>query len=110
MGHGYIEAEQAQVITDFYDKHLNPYVNFHRPCGVPETVSLKYGKIKTRYRRAATPLELLLAVPDCQQFLRPGVTIGQLKLLAAAQSDTEAARAMQQAKAELFARFDQRSA
>ena len=110
MGHGYIEAQQAEVITAFYNAHLNPYVNFHRPCNVPETVALKNGKIKIRYRRAATPLELLLAVPDCQQFLRPDVTIGQLKQIAAMQSDTEAARDMQQAKAELFARFGRRSA
>ena len=110
MGHGYIEAQQAGVITAFYDDYMNPYVNFHRPCGVPEPVHLGKGKIKTRYRRAATPFELFAALPDCEQFLRPGTTLDQLKLFESKQSDTEAARAMQEAKAKLFAHLARRIA
>ncbi|MFZ0589157.1 MAG: hypothetical protein WAM39_01620, partial [Bryobacteraceae bacterium] len=36
MGYGYIAASQATAIMTFYREHLNPYLNFHRPCGVPE--------------------------------------------------------------------------
>ncbi|HBY64504.1 MAG TPA: integrase, partial [Solibacterales bacterium] len=36
MGYGYIAAPHAQAIAEFYQRHFNPYLNFHRPCGVPE--------------------------------------------------------------------------
>jgi hypothetical protein len=34
------------AITDFYTQHLNPYLNFHRPCGVPELIVDAKGKQK----------------------------------------------------------------
>ena len=38
MGYTHIAAPHAAAITDFFQEHLNPYLNFHRPCGVPELV------------------------------------------------------------------------
>ena len=32
MGYGYIHAEHAERIQQFYSAHLNPYLNYHRPC------------------------------------------------------------------------------
>ena len=32
MGYGYIDAAHAQAIQNFYTQHLNPYLNYHRPC------------------------------------------------------------------------------
>jgi len=32
MGYGYIPAEHAEHIQHFYSAHLNPYLNYHRPC------------------------------------------------------------------------------
>ncbi len=51
LGYGYIEARHAESITQFYGERLNPYVNFHRPCAVPEQRRLGNGKIKRIYRR-----------------------------------------------------------
>ena len=79
-------------------RHLNPYVNFHRPCAVAEIVEQPNGKRKRVYRRWATPLEIFSQTPACESFLRPGVSIGELKEFARKQSDTDAAIAMQQAK------------
>jgi len=47
-------------------------------------------------------LETLLAIPQPEQFLRPGVSVAMLRRMAHAISDTEAARRMQQAKRTLF--------
>ena len=32
MGYGYIAAQHAEPIQLFYAQHLNPYLNYHRPC------------------------------------------------------------------------------
>jgi transposase InsO family protein len=110
LGYGYIEAQHAEAITQFYGEHLNPYVNFHRPCAVPEQRHVGNGKIKRVYRRWATPYELLQAVPNFERDLRPGLSAADLENRAAAQSDTEAALAMQQAKRELFRRIGRKIA
>ena len=51
LGYGYIDAQHAEAITAFYGEHLNPYVNFHRPCAVPEQRHLGNGRIERIYRR-----------------------------------------------------------
>ena len=50
MGYGYIAGEHAEAIARFYAQQLNPYLNFHRPCGFA-TVSLdERGKRQRRYK------------------------------------------------------------
>ncbi len=110
IGYGYIEAQHGEAITEFYATQLNPYVNFHRPCAVPELRDLGNGKIKRVYSRWATPWELLQEVPELDRYLKPGLTAAKLEASAAARSDTEAALAMQQAKRELFRRIGRRIA
>ncbi|MCL6545296.1 MAG: hypothetical protein K6T61_08695 [Bryobacteraceae bacterium] len=105
LGYGYIDAQHAEAISEFYREHLNPYVNFHRPCAVPEQRLLGNGRIQRVYRRWATPWELLEEVPNLKEVLRPGHTEAALKARAAEQCDTEAALDMQQAKRELFQRI-----
>jgi transposase InsO family protein len=36
MGFDHIGSEHADHIDTFYREHFNPYLNFHRPSGVPE--------------------------------------------------------------------------
>jgi len=110
LGYGYIDAQHAEEITRFYGEHLNPYVNFHRPCAVPELRHLGKGKIKRVYRRWATPYELLQEVADWKDHLRSDLTAAQLKTQATVQSDTEAALAMQEAKRKLFPRIGRKIA
>ena len=38
MGYGHIAARHAEAIGLFFQEHLNPYLHFHRPCGLPETI------------------------------------------------------------------------
>ena len=57
MGYGHIAAPHAEAIQNFYEKHFNSYLNFHRPCGVPEETVNAKGKTKRVYRWYATPWE-----------------------------------------------------
>jgi hypothetical protein len=49
-------------------------------------------------------------MPECESYLRSGVSLGDLTRFAATQSDTEAALAMQQAKQKLMTGIARRSA
>jgi transposase InsO family protein len=108
MGYTHIPAPQALAIEAFYEGYFNPYLNFHRPCGVPEEVVNAKGKTKRVYRWYATPWEILRQLPGLAGHLRADVTIGELDLRARAQTDTVAAREMQKAKQKLFAGFRQK--
>ena len=94
MGYGHIAAPHAEAIERFYEEHFNAYLNFHRPCGVPEPVSDAKGKVKRVYRWYATPWEILRQLPGVAGYLKPEVTIESLDQRAHASSDTEAARKM----------------
>lgn len=109
IGYGHIDARHAEAMDQFHRRYLNPYVNYHRPCAVPKVITEANGKRRRVYSRWATPCELLQESPHCQKSLRPGVTIADLERIAQAQSDTEAALAMQQAKRKLFHSFQQKS-
>jgi transposase InsO family protein len=71
MGYGHIAAPHAEAIERFYEEHFNPYLNFHRPCGVPEQVTNAKGKQKRVYRWYATPWEILRQLPGVAEYLRP---------------------------------------
>ncbi len=102
IGYGYIDASHADRINDFYQEYLNPYLNYHRPCAQADVEIDGKGRKRVRYKRYQTPLETLLALDKPTQYLRQGLSINALKRIAAALSDTDAARRMQQAKNKLF--------
>ena len=109
IGFGYIDAKHAEAVDHFHRDHLNPYVNFHRPCAVPRILTAANGKRRRIYERWATPFELFRELPKCAKYLRPRVTLAELDHFAQSQSDTEAALAMQSAKRKLFQSLPQRS-
>jgi transposase InsO family protein len=108
MGYGHIESRHAEAIEEFYEQYLNPYLNYHRPCGVPEVVTNGKGKQRRVYRWYATPWEILRQLPDLARRLRAGTTQADLEKLVGAESDTAAALRMQAAKRKLFAEIRQR--
>jgi hypothetical protein len=77
-------------------------LNYHRPCAQADVEVDAKGRQCRRYRRYQTPLETLLSLPNPQQYLRPGLTMGTLKRISKLRSDTEAARLMQAAKHRMF--------
>jgi transposase InsO family protein len=108
MGYGHIASSHAEAIEEFYEQHFNPYLNFHRPCGVPETVTNGKGKQRRVYRWYATPWEILRQLPGLAGHLQAGTTQRDLERMAGAESDTAAAGRMQEAKRKLFAEIRQK--
>jgi transposase InsO family protein len=105
LGYGYIDAEHAESLQQFYAAHFNPYLNYHRPCAQADIEVDEKGRRRCYYRRYQTPWETLLALPEPAQYLRPGLTVAALQRVAAALSDTAAAQRMQQAKRKLLAQL-----
>ena len=103
LGFGHIGAQHAEAMNQFHRQHLNPYLNFHRPCAVAQIVEGPNGKRRRIYPRWATPLEIFSQTPECEKYLKPGVSLALLQQFAGEQSDTEAAIAMQRAKQKLLA-------
>src|SRR5450631_3304985 len=103
IGYGHIASQHAEAFQQFYCEHFNPYLNFHRPCGVPEMQLTAKGKQKRVYRWYATPWEILRQLPGLAQHLRPQLTIAELEKRSRLVGDTQAARDMQKAKHKLFA-------
>ena len=103
IGYGHIASLHAEAFDRFYREHFNPYLNFHRPCGVPELVTNAKGQQKRVYRWYATPWEILRQLPDLARHLRPECPIEQLSRQARARTDTQAAQQMQAAKRHLLA-------
>ena len=81
---------------------MNPYLNYHRPCAQADVNIDEKGRKRIRYKRYQTPLETLSLLDKPAQYLRNGMSMNVLKRVAAAISDTDAARRMQRAKAKLF--------
>lgn len=106
IGYGHIAAEHAEAVQKFYTAQLNPYLNFHRPCGFA-TVSLDArGKRRRQYKREdyATPYAKLKSLEQAEQYLRPNLSFAQLEKTAQRMSDTECARKMAAARTQLLRR------
>lgn len=102
IGYGHIAPVHAEAFQAFYREYFNPYLNFHRPCGQPEIRTDPKGKQKRVYPWYATPWEMLRRLPGVAGYLKGDLTLGDLERQARAQSETQAAAAMQKAKHELF--------
>lgn len=104
LGYAHLPQQFAEQVNTFCTHHLNPYVNFHRPCFFPETITDAKGKERKRYhyRDMKTPYEKLKSLPDVRQYLKLGITVEQLDGQAARMSDTEAALALNHARSTLF--------
>ena len=102
MGYVHIAAPQAARVQQFYEEHLNDYLNFHRPCGQVEVLTDAKGKQRRVYRHYETPWEVYRKLPNAGRFLKVGQTLRALAKKAREESDTEAAKRMQQAKRLLF--------
>ena len=103
MGYVHIAAPHAERVRRFYEEHLNDYLNFHRPCGQVEVRADAKGKQRRVYPHCETPWEVYRKLSNAGGYLKDGETLQSLATKARAESDTEAAKRMQQAKGILFA-------
>jgi len=106
IGCGWISRHHAEDFETFYRRWLNPYLNYHRPCGFARIQTGKRGQRKRIYRQEdyATPYEKLCSLVNWESHLKEGLSAAQLAQLAMAHSDTEFARQMQKAKHQLLSR------
>jgi transposase InsO family protein len=105
MGFDHIASNHADSINVFYEQRFNPYLNFHRPCGVPQLKKDGKGKTIRTYKWYATPWEILRQTPTIAGSLKDDLTIEQLERRAGADSDVGAATKMQAARRKLFGSF-----
>lgn len=104
LGYAHIPQQFAARVNAFCADFLNPYVNFHRPCFFPETITDAKGKERKRYRyeEMKTPYEKLKSLPKASRYLKDGVAFKQLDAIASGMSDNEAALALNNARRRLF--------
>lgn len=110
FGYTHIPQRWAAEINAFNRQHLDPYLNFHRPCFFPIIVTDAKGKQRKRYPYDAlmTPYEKLKSLPDAATALQPGMSFEILDAVAHAMSDNQAADQLQQARRELFNKIHER--
>ncbi len=104
LGYAYIPQACAELINEYSRAFLNPYINFHRPCFFPVSVTDHRGKVKKTYpyEEVMTPYEKLKSLPEAESCLRPGVTLERLGTIAHQMSDNEFAERMVKARSNLF--------
>jgi transposase InsO family protein len=104
LGYAHIPQHCASLVNTFCADFLNPYVNYHRPCFFPETVTDAKGKArkKYRYKDMMTPYEKFKSNPKASACLKAGITFGQLDVQAARMSDNDCALALNNARKKLF--------
>ncbi len=105
IGYRHIPRRFAPAVNQFYQEHLNIYLNYHRPCGYATIITDKKGKEKKIYNIYQIPYERFKSSPNAKQYLKPGITFEMLDKLAYQKSDNECAALMQKAKDELFKNF-----
>lgn len=106
IGYGHIPGLHAEAFNRFYMTHLNPYLNFHRPCGFAVVTTDARGKRRRRYKPDdyMTPFEKLKTLAKWERCLKRGLTAARLEQQSSALTDTESARRTQNARNELLAR------
>lgn len=109
LGYCHIPQKFASKVNLFNQEHLVPYVNFHRPCFFPETLTDDKGRQRKRYpyESMMTPYEKLKSLPNAGTYLKTNLSFQSLDDIAYAISDNEAARQLQEARQQLFEFIDE---
>ena len=108
LGYLYIPQSCADLLNRYHRDYLNPYINFHRPCFFPVVTIDPKGKMQKKYlyEKIKTPYEQLKSLPGVATYLRPGITLDHLDVIANQMSDNEFAERMVKARSQLFKQTD----
>ena len=111
FGYSHIPQHYASQVNALCAEHLNPYLNFHRPCLFATERTDAKGKINKRYlqKDIMTPFDKFKSLDKPERFLKPGITLQSLDAIAAAMTDNQAAQRLNQAKSQLFRTINSRS-
>jgi len=104
FGHSHIPQHFAKRINQFNVQALNPYINYHRPCLYPTTITDKTGKQRKKYDYAdmMTPYEKFKSIENAKSYLKENITFEKLDDIATAMTDNQAADYLQQQRQLLF--------
>ena len=111
LGYSHIPQRFATLVNAFCREHLNPYINFHRPCLFAKTITDAKGRQRKRYpyELMMTPYEKFKSLDKAEQYLKLGITFKNLDARATALSDNDAAQRMNDARTILFKTIFNRS-
>jgi len=106
IGYDFLPKGFAKHLNVFYFGIFHEYINYHRPCAFPKVVTDKKGKQVKSYPQEnyLTPYDKFKSLPNCQQFLKPHVTLEQLEAISLRKSDTQLARVVQLERSRLFSK------
>lgn len=102
MGWEHIHQDMASEVNEYYKNYFNPYLNFHRPCGYPTTITNQKGKKKKVYNNYQVPYEFFKSLPKASQYLKPGTSFTKLDKIAYQCSDNEFAAILRKEERKLF--------
>lgn len=111
LGYSHIPQRYALQVNAFCAEHLNPYLNFHRPCFFAVEQLDAKGKIRRHYPQdqIMTPFEKLKSLPNIPAHLKPSITLQSLEHIARQMSDNQAAQQLSIARTQLFQSIYRRS-
>ena len=109
-GYTHIPQQYATDFSELNSQQVYRYVNFHRPCYFPTTITDDKGKQRKKYRYEdmMTPYEKFRSLPKPSQYLKPGVTFRNLDAFANEMTDNEAAEQLNSARNHLFKQLHER--
>lgn len=108
-GYSHIQQHWADELNGFNREHLMPFLNYHRPCYFPTTITDEKGKQRRKYHydKMMTPYEKLKSLDKAEEFLKEKLTFEQLDKVVYKISDNEFTDQMNLAKKRLFKRINE---
>ena len=110
FGYAHIPQRWAPFINEFNHNTLFPYINYHRPCFFPKTITDSKGKDKKTYPYECmmTPYDKLKSIENAENYLKPDITFEILDKVALNQTDDQAAEQLQKERSKLFKTINER--
>lgn len=104
FGYAHIPQYWAPLINEFNHNTLFTYINYHRPCYFPKTITDSKGKDRKiyPYECMMTPYDKLKSIENAEKYLKPGITFEILDKVAFSQNDDQAAEQLQKERSKIF--------
>ena len=111
MGYTHINFRAAQIISNFYEKWFNPYLNYHRPSLYATEITINHKGKERKHYEACVPYEKLKEVSKKlkESFLKKGINFEGLDIIAYQRSDNQFARIMRVKEKQLFDKIEKMS-
>jgi len=109
FGYSHIEQHWADKLNSFNREHLNLFLNYHRPCYFPTTLTDDKGKERKQYHygKMMTPYVKLKSLDQSEGYLKDALSFELLDKEAYKVSDNQAADQMNLAKKRLFKQINE---